>query len=159
VVCGKPGQNAGRLVDYMYKTPDNLAVIVEETGDMEKAVRGDVGKQAKEAILEYCIRESRGIVNGKVSAMAEVAEQVIALADINIHTGRFHQIRAQMSHAGMPLLGDVKYGSGESRELSRELGVQNVALCAYRLEFKHPATGKMLRFEEKPRGKVFGYFL
>lgn len=133
VVCGKPEEMQGRLVDYMYKSPDNLAVVVENP----LAVR-----QAKEAILEYRILE-RGTI----------AE--IAMADINLLTGRFHQIRAQMAHAGMPLLGDVKYGTGESKELAKTLGVQTVALCAYRLEFRHPVTKKALCFEEKPRGKAF----
>jgi len=153
VVCGKPKENQDKLVDYMYKSPENLAVIVE---------RSDAGNTAKKAVLEYRISRKRQIAQGKVCNIPqndlEGSETIIALADINILTGRFHQIRAQMAHAGMPLLGDAKYGSEESRNLSRSLSVQTVALCAYCLEFQHPVTRANMHFEEKPRGKAFGFF-
>lgn len=82
----------------------------------------------------------------------------IALADIRLETGRFHQIRAQMAHGGMPLLGDLKYGSEESIETGRKLNVRNVALCAYRLEFVHPVTGRKMDFRINPKGDVFSLF-
>ena len=153
VICGKPKESQGKLVDYMYKSPENLAVIVKESA----------GNMAKKAVLEYCVTHERKLVQGKVSSTSENSlegsEVQIALADINILTGRFHQIRAQMAHAGMALLGDTKYGSEESRNLSRSLSVQTVALCAYRLEFQHPVTKNKMYFEEQPRGKVFGFFV
>ncbi len=82
----------------------------------------------------------------------------IALADIRLETGRFHQIRAQMAHGGMPLLGDLKYGNEESMEAGRKLNVRNVALCAYRLEFLHPVTGRKTDFRINPKGEVFSLF-
>jgi len=145
VVCGKPEEKQGRLVDYMYKSQDNLAVIVEVSASVGKTEQGNVRESAKEAILEY-----------RILAQGKVAD--IAMVDINIFTGRFHQIRAQMAHAAMPLLGDAKYASEESKDLARTLGVQTVALCAYRLEFRHPITKKILSFEESPRGKAFHLF-
>ena len=77
------------------------------------------------------------------------------MADIHIDTGRFHQIRAQMAHAGMPLLGDSKYGSEHSMELSRDLGVRNVALYAYSLECVHPVSGKKISFAIEPDSRAF----
>lgn len=82
---------------------------------------------------------------------------VLSLLDIHIDTGRFHQIRAQLSHAGMPLLGDNKYGNEESLLLSRQLSVRNVALCAYKIEFLHPVTGERKVFEIAPKGKIFSH--
>lgn len=79
----------------------------------------------------------------------------LSLLDIHIDTGRFHQIRAQLSHAGMPLLGDSKYGNEESLLVSRQLAVRNVALCAYKIEFLHPVTGERKVFEIAPKGKIF----
>lgn len=81
----------------------------------------------------------------------------LSLLDIHIDTGRFHQIRAQLSHAGMPLLGDSKYGNEESLLLSRQLSVRNVALCAYKIEFRHPVTGERKVFEIAPKGKIFSW--
>lgn len=70
---------------------------------------------------------------------------------MQIETGRFHQIRAQLSHAGFPILGDEKYGSEESKELSREKKIRFAALCAASLSFRHPVTGKTMAFTQTPQ--------
>lgn len=79
----------------------------------------------------------------------------LAKLEIELETGRFHQIRVQMSHQGMPLLGDYKYGTEESKLLSKQQGISNVALCAYCLEFKHPVTGRWEVWECKPQNPAF----
>ncbi len=117
-VCGKPEAEAGELVDYLLKE-GNLAKVVSQ---------GTSG--AKKAVLQYKVLESRDI----------------SRLDIHIDTGRFHQIRAQLAHAGWPILGDSKYGTPKSQEISRQQGVRNVALLAYKLEFIHPKTGKKCEY-------------
>jgi len=82
----------------------------------------------------------------------------LSLADIRLITGRFHQIRAQMAHAGTPLLGDMKYGSEASKALARGLGVRYVALCACSLEFRHPVSGKRMEFRIEPKNPAFSFF-
>ena len=67
-----------------------------------------------------------------------------SLVSILLHTGRFHQIRAQFANLGFPLLGDKKYGSKKS---FRGL---DIALYAYSLDFLHPTTKEELHFERKP---------
>ena len=136
VICGQPSQMEGELVDYLYKDGQNRAQLVPK----EQAC----GKGAKKAVLQYRILQTD-------------REQGLAFAQICIETGRFHQIRAQMAHAGMPLLGDFKYGA-EAAERSRQLSVRNVALCAYEILLKHPVTGKKLEFSCRPEGKAFSYF-
>jgi 23S rRNA pseudouridine1911/1915/1917 synthase len=54
------------------------------------------------------------------------------LLEIDLETGRKHQIRAQLSAMGNPILGDVKYGA------SKPLKDQSIALQAYFLSFNHP---------------------
>lgn len=105
---------------------------------------------AKKAILNY--RHCSTLM------VLEEGEEV-SLMEIELLTGRHHQIRAQMSNAGMPLLGDSKYGSERSKELSRDIGCKNVALCAYKLSFKHPATHKEMVFEREPDEELFDPFL
>lgn len=61
--------------------------------------------------------------------------------EVKLETGRHHQIRAQLSHAGIPIQGDRKYGA--------ETGGQ-LCLCSCRLVFSHPGTGKKMEFSEKP---------
>lgn len=66
--------------------------------------------------------------------------------EIALYTGRHHQIRVQMAHAGFPLLGDFKYGSDLSKQLSNELSINSTALMAYEIRLKHPATGEKMEF-------------
>lgn len=70
------------------------------------------------------------------------------LLQIQLDTGRHHQIRVQMCHAGMPLVGDRKYYPGDRSGLP-------LGLCAAVLEFCHPVTGKRLQFQIVPEGACF----
>ncbi len=64
--------------------------------------------------------------------------------EIRLQTGRFHQIRAQLSHIGHPVLGDVKYGAKKPAASEETAGI---ALYAYQLRFMHPVTGKEMFFQ------------
>ncbi len=144
VVCGNPVSGSGELVDYLAKE-GNLAKVVSEEQDGAKSAR-----------LRYRILQSiQG--TGRHGGNTDIPVR-LHLAEIYIGTGRFHQIRVQMSHAGLPILGDAKYGNRQTAELGRQLGIQTVALCAYRLECDHPITGKKLIFARKPRNEAFSYF-
>jgi 23S rRNA pseudouridine1911/1915/1917 synthase len=69
-----------------------------------------------------------------------------SLVEINIHTGRTHQIRVHLSHINHPVAGDPVYSRGSG-------GYGGMALFAKRLEFKHPVSGEMMEFEtEMPAG-------
>ncbi len=65
-----------------------------------------------------------------------------ALLEIQLHTGRHHQIRIQMANASMPLVGDRKYGKQEASG--------PLCLCAYRLSFVHPVSKKKMQFSVTP---------
>lgn len=72
-----------------------------------------------------------------------------ALVEINLETGRTHQIRMHFSEAGLPLLGDALYGgakrgTGAVKEAMARIG--RTALHAQRLEFRHPRSGKKMSF-------------
>ena len=133
-VSGKLSPKEDTLVDYLIKTKENLAQVV--TGKESSY------PDAKKAVLHYKIVEE---------TLVPTAIQ-IGLADINIETGRFHQIRCQMANAGMPLLGDQKYGKSIIPQ------IRNVALCAYKLVFQHPVTGKRMSYEISPENPAFEMF-
>ena len=78
------------------------------------------------------------------AGMKEVEE--VSIVKVHLQTGRFHQIRAQFSNMGHSLLGDAKYGSSASRELSMKKRINKIALCANHLVLKHPTTGKEMEF-------------
>lgn len=153
-VSGKLSPGEGTLVDYLIKTKENLAQVV--TGKESSY------PDAKKAVLHYKIveealvsaRAENSTINVNRGQMDDRVPTAIhiGLADINIETGRFHQIRCQMAHAGMPLLGDQKYGK------STILQIRNVALCAYKLVFQHPITKKRMSYEISPENPAFEMF-
>jgi 23S rRNA pseudouridine955/2504/2580 synthase len=70
-----------------------------------------------------------------------------SVLEVRLLTGRTHQIRVHLAHAGHPVLGDDKYGDFTlNRELTRQ-GVKRLCLHAGRLAFAHPLTGERLRLE------------
>lgn len=148
VVCGKVPENTGRLVDYLAKEKGMAVVKNAADAKTEKDVDAQAEKaadpQAKKAVLTY-------------TKKAETEK--FTLLAVQIETGRFHQIRAQLSHAGFPILGDEKYGSEESKELSREKKIRFTALCAASLSFRHPVTGKFMAFTQTPQNPAFADFV
>mgnify|MGYP004475152295 FL=1 len=138
VLCGYPDASEGELVDYLRKE-GNVAVAV--TG------RERQFPDAKIARLHYRILKKMEL------------PMPLALADICIETGRFHQIRVQFAHAGWPLLGDTKYGNIAAGGTTGNTSYRGVALCAYSLEFAHPGSGKKMSFRVKPRNPAFEKFM
>ena len=162
VVCGKRMEKAGELVDYLDKDETGRAVIVPCETAKESKEDGN-----KESEMWYGGSEVAGKSRiGKVAILhyrqkgtaRSLSGESFSLLDVTIETGRFHQIRAQLAHAGMPILGDKKYGDEKSRLLSEELHIRNVALCAYSLEFVHPVTGALKSFLIQPESDVFSCF-
>ncbi|MEO6728582.1 MAG: RNA pseudouridine synthase [Candidatus Dojkabacteria bacterium] len=74
-----------------------------------------------------------------------------SLIEVQLITGRFHQIRAQLAHAGFPLEGDTKYNKNVSS--SDIISKKNLhpSLWAYSLKFPHPITHKDLEFKSFPK--------
>ena len=85
------------------------------------------GKGVQEAILHYQVLSSR---------------ENLTKVRIQLVTGRTHQIRAQFSGRGLPLVGDRKYSLLEDN--------CEIALWSYRLGFCHPVTGKPMEFTLEP---------
>ena len=67
-----------------------------------------------------------------------------SLVEITLETGRYHQIRVQLSAAGAPIVGDIRYGS------KTKLDGDAIALHHHRLSFRHPVSGESLAFESLP---------
>ena len=89
--------------------------------------------------------------------LVKVARHVPALdatlLDVTIKTGRTHQIRVHLAHAGHPIVGDDKYGDFEfNKSLARGEAVpgqryDGMFLHARRLAFQHPASGERLELQ------------
>ena len=73
-----------------------------------------------------------------------------SLIEIELETGRHHQIRSQMSHIGHPLRGDLKYGAKRSNEDG------SICLHASSIEFQHPVNKALLKLEAPiPKNKIW----
>ena len=120
VVCGKLPAKSGTLTDYLVKDG--------RTNTSRICTKDTPG--AKSAVLSY--------------EVIKIQEQpLLSLVDIRLQTGRHHQIRVQMAHAGAPLWGDNRYHP----EFVSKRGYFPIALCAYKLSFNHPVTGKSMVFQ------------
>ncbi len=109
VLRGHPAQPEATLTDLLFRdAAHNKSYVV---GRMRKGVR--------EASLDY--REL-----GRTDTLS--------LVRVRLRTGRTHQIRVQFSSRGLPLLGDIRYGSKDP--------ACTAALWSYHLAFAHPVTGK-----------------
>ncbi|MCL2499208.1 MAG: RluA family pseudouridine synthase [Defluviitaleaceae bacterium] len=69
------------------------------------------------------------------------------LIEARLETGRTHQIRVHMAHAGYPILGDTLYGPEKQPKINGSRYPQGQMLYAKRLEFLHPSTGEAMAFE------------
>lgn len=116
------------LEDYMVKDGRTNCSRIAKKGE----------KDARLAVLDYEILAEQGQYR---------------LVQVYLKTGRHHQIRVQLAHAGLPLYGDQKYNEQWERfKLEEKAGL---ALCAVSLSFRHPASGKKMTFEVKPKNPVY----
>jgi 23S rRNA pseudouridine1911/1915/1917 synthase len=114
LVQGKMPRPSGSLTSYLKKRRQKVT-LTEETH-----------KRAQEATLTYrtlFVREG------------------ISLLEINLHTGRKHQIRAQLAAEGCPIVGDLKYGARQRREDGA------ICLLAKSLTFMHPTRPETIHIE------------
>ncbi len=116
---GKCEKRSGSLEDYLLKNErNNISKVVKEGT-----------KNAKLASLDYEVLKYNEEIN-------------LSVLKIDLHTGRHHQIRVQLSSRNHSIYGDQKYGG-------RGHGKQ-IALWAYSLEILHPITKEKMTFKSIP---------
>lgn len=134
------------------RTKKAAAFLTEQLGDgrMTKlyhaVVEGVIPKE-KDTLVDYLLRDPKtntSRVVDKGTAKARRSELSYRKTgdnelEIKLKTGRHHQIRVQLSHAGMPISGDIKYGASS--------GSAAIGLKAVSLGFIHPDTGKRVIYD------------
>ena len=144
MVFAKTSKAASRLSDQVRKKEIKKTYVA--------VVKGII-KKDEDTFVDYLLKLDNGntIVttkdNGKESVLTYKVlkrnyEKNETLVSIDLKTGRHHQIRVQFASRGYPLCGDQRYGKSDKTQ---------IALCAYKLEFIHPTTKQLMKFEiEKP---------
>ena len=114
IVSGTPPQSSGQWIDHMRKIPDQARSEIVAANH----------PAAKEAVLDFRVLHQTN---------------QHSLLQIELRTGRTHQIRLQCSHREMPILGDAMYGSDTPfGPQTPDLRKRWIALHARRLAFEHP---------------------
>ena len=121
LLCGKSSEDSGKLVDYLVKDGRTNTSSVVKSQE----------KDAKRAELNYQVLKRY---------------EDTTLVEVELITGRHHQIRVQMANAGWPLYGDTKYNP-RFQDVTEHV---QTALCAYKLSFVHPKTKKVMEFCIEP---------
>lgn len=113
IINGILTEKKGELCDYLEKIENGNTVVADEN-------------HGKKSILRY-----------------EVLEEVnnFSLINIELVTGRHHQIRVQFASRGYALVGDQRYGLEDKKQ---------ICLCSYQLSFLHPITKERLNFKRYP---------
>ena len=155
LVCGRMQQTEGEWVDEIVKKGNGVGEIVTGSAENGKQTASDVHAGICEEPKKQRRRGGDANAEAKRAVLSYQVESYDADTDVSnvkicLQTGRFHQIRLQFSHAGHPLVGDRKYGDENAKRLAEVLGLKSVALCAERLCFRHPRTGKQLDFSVTP---------
>ncbi len=129
IVKNKPPEKEGKLVHY----------LTRNTIKNKSFVSRNPGLDSKEAVLSY-----------KLLASGEHYH----LLEVDLHTGRHHQIRVQLAAVGCPVKGDLKYGSPRSNPDA------SISLHARQVSFIHPVRKEKLEITaEPPDDTLWGYFL
>jgi 23S rRNA pseudouridine1911/1915/1917 synthase len=97
-----------------------------------------LGKRA-DILTQPSAESKKAVLNYRVITQKKALE----LVEIQLLTGRYHQIRAQLAHIGVPIYGDVLYGGAAWKPHAFQL-------CAGLLQITHPTTQELLRFENWP---------
>ncbi len=164
----KKGEVFARAVHRLDKSATGIVVFAKTSKALERLHESFRTRQVQKtylALVEGEIKEERGLFEDYLlrkeyhSSICDEAHSLAkkailsykvqkrlkgcCLVEIDLHTGRYHQIRIQFSSRGHPILNDAKYGA---RRIERS---HHIALHHTKLQIVHPISKEILTFEEK----------
>ncbi len=153
MVFAKTSKAASRLSEYIREKNVKKRYLAIVNGKLEvsnvtKTLSDYLVKNERLNMSRVTSKEDK---NGKLAELEyKVLDNFIykakeySLVDVDLHTGRHHQIRVQFANIEHPLYGDIKYGQKQNK-----VG-ENLALWSYYLSFYHPTKDEYLEFTYKP---------
>jgi len=131
-----------------------MAIVKERPPEDEATIRHFLKKNEKQNKSYVYDDEVKGSKEASLTYRLKARSERYYLLEIELHTGRHHQIRAQMAKIGCPVKGDLKYGYPRSNEDG------SISLFARRLEFIHPVKKEAIAITAHfPEGDIWSIFM
>lgn len=118
----------------------------------KKTLKAYLFKDAKKSIVYISDIPKKGYRNIVTSyTLLQKFDNNTCILDINLHTGRTHQIRAHLAHIGYPIIGDGKYGSNE---INKKFHAKTQNLCSYKIKFCFTKDASILNYLNNKEFKI-----
>ncbi len=118
---------------------------MEEIGlDAKGTLENEIAFDAKHNVSAVMPQKTKDTKHARLDYEVVAQRGQKLLLDITLHTGRHHQIRVQLAHAGIPIVGDIKYGDCPAKQLG---------LCSYRITFEHPVSHTEMDYTIMPENE------
>jgi 23S rRNA pseudouridine1911/1915/1917 synthase len=129
------------------------AIIKDRPPEDEETITHYLKKNEAQNKTYVYDNEVKGSKQASLTYRIKARSEKYYLVEIDLHTGRHHQIRAQMARIGCPIKGDLKYGSPRSNEDG------SISLFARRVEFIHPVRKEPITITGHfPEGDIWHLF-
>lgn len=155
MVFARTSKAAARLTDSFAKRKNHkkYAAVVCGNAPFKASLECYMRKDAKTFSGEMCDKNADGAKLARLSFTRLCVRDSLSLLDIDLKTGRHHQIRVQLAGEGLPIYGDHRYNEAFINDEGT-----NIALFAYSLTLEHPITHELMRFSYAPEGGVWDKF-
>ena len=100
-------------------------------------------KDKKKSLVYISDSPKKGYLKIITSYKVIEEKENLSILDINLETGRTHQIRAQFAHIGHPIIGDGKYGNNE---INKKFNKKYQMLCSYKITFNFKSDSGILNY-------------
>jgi len=143
MVFARTSKAAARLSEQFAKHSQGRRYMAVTRGEWKCSVHPvDHLLKGADGMVRVVKEGTPGAKRAELVSTPIASKDGLTLTDVELMTGRAHQIRVQHQHMGHPLWGDNRYGGGKSG--------QQLALWAYSLTIKHPTKDEMLTFTAPP---------
>ncbi|MGC1391919.1 MAG: RNA pseudouridine synthase [Bacteroidales bacterium] len=145
-------------LNEMFKTKQvkktYLAIVKERPPEDEATIKHFLKKNESQNKTYVYDNEVKGSKEGSMTYRLKGRSEKYYLIEVELHSGRHHQIRAQLAKIGCPIKGDLKYGFARSNEDG------SISLFARRLEFMHPVKKEPVTIiGHFPEGDIWSVFM
>lgn len=147
MVFAKTSKAASRLSDQIRNKTfkKTYRAVIHGTMDKEESILKDyLYKNKKTNMVSVVNKNHKEAKNAELSYKTLDTKNRLSLVEIDLKTGRPHQIRVQFSSRKHPLFGDQRYGQGVNK-----VG-QQISLWSYKIEIQHPTTKEKMEFICEP---------